>query len=77
VHNQNALARSHPGGQRKRSTVSVHGEHAAEFTEGFLEYVLPENMHGDRQFEPLASSERSAWPNPYAHDKPNVESRPV
>ncbi|MFZ3331849.1 MAG: hypothetical protein WA197_14540, partial [Candidatus Acidiferrales bacterium] len=62
---------------RERPSVSVHRKHVGEFTEGFLEYVLPEDMHGDGQYEPLASSERSAWPNPYAHDTPNVESRPV
>lgn len=37
VHNQNALARSHPGGQRERPSVSVHGEHVGELTERFLE----------------------------------------
>jgi hypothetical protein len=49
-------------------SMSVDREHVREFTEAFLEYVLPEDKHADRQYEPLASSERSGWTNPYAHD---------
>ena len=67
VHKQNALAGSYPGGQRKRSSVSVHGEHAGKLVEGFQKYVLPKNMHTDGQPEPLASSERSGWPNLCMH----------
>jgi hypothetical protein len=47
VHKQNPLALSYLGGQRKRSSMSVHGEHVGELIERFQEDVLPKNMHGD------------------------------
>jgi hypothetical protein len=63
IHKQNPLALLHPGGQRKGSSVSAHGNHVGEFVERLSEYVLAENMHGDGQYQPLASSELPAWPN--------------
>jgi hypothetical protein len=77
VHNQNPLALSHFGGQRKRSSMSVHGEHVGELVEGFQEDVLPKNMHGDGQYESLAPSDWPAGSKLWIHTTPNVESRPV
>ena len=63
IHEQNPLALLHSGGQRKRSSVSVHRKHVGEFVEGFREYILAKNMHRDGQYEPLASSGLPARPN--------------
>ena len=77
VHKQNPLALSYLGGQRKRSSMSVHGEHVGELVEGFQENVLPKNMHGDGQYESLAPSDLPARPNLCVHTTANVVSRPV
>jgi len=60
IHKQNTLAPLYPGRQGERSAVSVYGERLGEFTQGFPKYVLPKNMHGDGQEEPLASSRSPA-----------------
>jgi hypothetical protein len=48
-----------------------------KLVEGFQKNVLPENMHGDGQHEPLAPSDLPAWSKLCIHTTPNVESRPV
>jgi hypothetical protein len=63
VHKQNPLVLLYSGGQRNRSSVSVHIKHVGEFVEGFREYILAKNMHRDGQYEPLASSGLPARPN--------------
>jgi hypothetical protein len=73
VHNQNPLALLYPGGQRKRSSMSVHREHVGELVEGFQEDVLPKNMHGDGQYEPLAPSDFPARSKLCIHITSNVE----
>jgi hypothetical protein len=77
VHNQNPLTLLYLGGQRQRSAVSVYRMRVRELIEGFPEHVLPKNMDTDGQYEPLASSESSAWPNLCIHTTSNLESRPV
>ena len=77
VHDQNSLALPYLGGQRKRSSVSVHREHVGKLVEGFQKNVLPENMHGDGQYEPLAPSDLPVWSKLCIHTTANVESRPV
>jgi len=74
---KNPLALSYFGGQGKRSSMSVHGEHMGELVERFQEDVLPKNMHGDGQHESLAPADWPAWPKLCIHSTPNVESRPV
>jgi hypothetical protein len=77
IHNQNALALLYPGRERKRSSVSVHGEHVGELIEGLSENILPENMDRDGQSEPLAAPDFSAWPNLDIHAESNFEPRPA
>ena len=61
IHDQNRLAGLDLCGQRQRSAVGAQGENARELVEGFPEHILPENMHGHRQDEPLASSRLPEW----------------
>ena len=77
INNQYPLAVLYPCGQRKRSSMSAHGEHPGELVEGVQEYVLPKNMHIDGQCEPLASSEMPDWLRMRIHVKSKLESRPV
>jgi hypothetical protein len=67
VHDQNCLALLYFGSQRKRAAVSADRKHTRELTEGFPEYVLPEDMDRNGQHEPLASPGLFGWPNPSTH----------
>jgi hypothetical protein len=76
IYEQNPLVFLDPGGQRERSSVSVHREHVGELVEGIPEHVLPKNMYPDGQAEPRASSELPARPNLGFHSMPNLNRQP-
>jgi hypothetical protein len=66
VHNQYPLALLYPCCQRERATVGVHRDHARELVERFEKHILPEDMHGNGQYETLASSRFSAYRDAHA-----------